>query len=182
MADYCFSLKENNVINKIKDGLICCFGNEKPVIICVGTDLAIGDCLGPIVGTMLYNKKIDAFIYGRLSATVTAKDVAPIKEFVQKAHPKTKTLIIDAAIGQKEDVWTIKLSPSPIKPGLGANKSLPQLGNANIIGIVAEKSSANYSFLNLTRLSPVYEMAKTIAAGVGKYFDYLSEEEKRFAL
>ena len=169
-------MTENNVSGKIKEGLIACFGQNKPIIVCVGTDITIGDCLGPIVGTMLSKRGIDAFIYGKLSATVTAKEVAPIKEFIAKTHPNAKTLVIDAAIGEKEDLWTIKLSPSAIRPGLGANKLLPALGNANVIGIVAEKSSANYSFMNLTRLSPVYEMAKTIADGVTGYFEYLKEE------
>ena len=45
-----------------------------PVILCIGSDLAIGDSLGPICGTMLKEKKSDpnAFIYGTLKSPVTA--------------------------------------------------------------------------------------------------------------
>ena len=116
------------------------------MIVCIGTDLSIGDSLGPIVGTMLHEYNLNAFVYGRLSETITAKDIRSIKSFVEKAHPKAKTLIVDAAIGEKNDVGSIKMSLAPIRPGLGANKDLPEIGTVNLIGIVAERSCANYSF------------------------------------
>jgi putative sporulation protein YyaC len=178
MLEYSFGLTENHLKDKISDGLDRFFGGQKPVIVCVGTDLSIGDSLGPIVGTMLYEYRLDAFVYGRLSETITAKDVRSIKTFLEKAHPTAKTLIVDAAIGEKNDVGSIKLSLAPIRPGLGANKDLPKIGTVNLIGIVAERSCANYSFLNLTRLSPVYEMARKIADGIADYFVGLKSDKK----
>ena len=178
MLEYCFGLTENHLKDKISNGLERFFGGQKPIIICIGTDLSIGDSLGPIVGTMLHEYRINAFIYGRLSETITAKDIKSIKSFVSKVHPTTKTLVVDAAIGGKDDVGSIKMSLAPIRPGLGANKDLPEIGTVNLIGIVAERSCANYSFLNLTRLSPVYEMAKSIADGIAAYFEN-SLPEKR---
>ena len=178
MLEYSFGLTENHLKDKISNGLDRFFGGQKPVIVCIGTDLSIGDSLGPIVGTMLHEYNLNAFVYGRLSETITAKDIRSIKSFVEKAHPKAKTLIVDAAIGEKNDVGSIKMSLAPIRPGLGANKDLPEIGTVNLIGIVAERSCANYSFLNLTRLSPVYEMARKIADGIADYFFGFKADKK----
>ena len=178
MPEYRFDLTENHLKDKISNGLESFFGGQKPVIVCIGTDLSIGDSLGPIVGTMLHEYDLNAFIYGRLSETITAKDIRSVKSFVSKAHPTAKTLVVDAAIGGKDDVGSIKMSLAPIRPGLGANKDLPEIGTVTLIGIVAERSCANYSFLNLTRLSPVYEMAKSIADGIADYFVKIRPDKK----
>ena len=50
---------------------------KPPVVVCVGSDLAIGDSLGPIVGSMLKYKTqgLQLYIYGTLAAPVTAKEI-----------------------------------------------------------------------------------------------------------
>lgn len=171
MEDFSLHYRENNSVKKIADRLNYYFGGKRPIVVCIGTDLTIGDSLGPIVGTMLTERKLNAFIYGTLTTPITAKDVVSMRRFLTCAHPMSRILVIDAAIGKKEDLGYIKTCHAPIKPGLGADKNLPEIGNVNIIGIVAEKSSANYSFLNLTRLSKVYEMSKIIADGITGYFN-----------
>lgn len=174
MNEFSFYVNENankNVCGSLK----YFFNGDKPVILCIGTDAAIGDSLGPIVGTMLKKAKIDAFVYGTLSAAITAKEISKIKSFIKLAHTNSKLLVIDAAIGESADIGKIKVMPSAIKPGLGANKNLPSLGDVTIIGIVAEKSRANYAFLNLTRLSPIYSMAEKIADGIISYFGALEK-------
>lgn len=165
----------SNADNNVSGSLKYFFGGDKPVILCIGTDAAIGDSLGPIVGTMLKKANIDAFVYGTLSSAITAKEVVKIKNFIKAAHTNSKILVIDAAIGDSADIGKIKIMPNPIKPGLGANKNLPSVGDVTIIGIVAEKSRANYAFLNLTRLSPVYNMAEKIAEGIIAYFGTLEK-------
>ena len=178
MLEFRFDLTENHLTEKLSDCLDFLFGGRKPIIICIGTDLSIGDSLGPLIGTMLKEKGLNAFVYGRLSETITAKEIKAIKNFVEKSHPSAKTLVIDAAIGDEDDVGSIKISLAPIRPGLGANKNLPEIGTATIIGIVAKRSCANYSFLNLTRLSPVYRMARCIADGIEEYFDKTEGKQK----
>ena len=169
MLEYAFCRDDKNFSKKVTGGLEYFLGGEKPVVLCIGTDLSIGDSLGPIVGTLLYERSVNAFVYGRLSATITAKEVHALKRFIGLTHPSSKALVVDAAIGDKNEVGKVKLSSAPIKPGLGANKDLPELGDVNIIGVVAERSKTNYSFLNLTRLSLVYKMAVAIADGISDY-------------
>lgn len=182
MNRFCFHFDENNVAKKISDGLEYYFDGRLPVIICVGTDLTIGDSLGPIVGTMISDKFSQTYIYGKLGSPVTAKDIKPLKDFILKVHKNAKTLVIDAAIGNTGDVGYLKMSSAPIRPGLGANKLLPEIGNVNLIGIVAEKSAANYSFLNLTRLSPIYKMAQAISDGVVGYLEKTKLEQIKVEL
>ena len=53
-----------------------------PVILCIGSDLSVGDSLGPLCGTMLSERTgADIFVYGTLKKTVTAKEVRYMSEF-----------------------------------------------------------------------------------------------------
>lgn len=139
-----------------------------PVVICVGSDLAIGDSLGPIVGSMLKYKtqNLDLFIYGTLSAPVTAKELPYMRSFLKETHPRSQILAIDAAVGEKGDIGLIRITSSPLLPGAGAGKKLGSLGDVAIMGIVAEKSLSNYGLLNTTRLNLVYTMAETLSEGL----------------
>jgi len=136
-----------------------------PVVLCVGSDLAIGDCLGPITGSMLKRKTqgIPTFIYGTLSSPVTAKEIRYIRKFLKETHPRSPVIAVDAAVGGEGDIGLIKISDSPLRPGAGANKNLGTIGDLSVMGIVAEKSVANYALLNQTRLNLVYKMSEIIS-------------------
>ena len=136
-----------------------------PVVVCVGSDLAIGDSLGPICGSMLKYKTqgLNVFLYGTLSAPVTAKEIKHIREFLKETHKNSPIIAVDAAVGEEGDIGLIKISDKPLFPGAGANKQLGAIGDMSILGIVAEKSVANYGLLNTTRLHLVYTMSEIIA-------------------
>jgi putative sporulation protein YyaC len=139
-----------------------------PVVVCVGSDLAIGDSLGPIVGSMLKYKTqgLNFFLYGTLAAPVTAKEIKYTRSFLQKTHPDSPIIAVDAAVGEKGDIGLIRVTNHPLFPGAGANKQLGELGDVSILGIVAEKSITNYGILNTTRLNLVYTMSEIISEGL----------------
>lgn len=141
------------------------FSPISPIVVCVGSDLAIGDSLGPIVGSMLRYKTqgLNTFIYGTLSAPVTAKEIKYLRSHLKTTHKKRVTIVVDAAVGAQGDIGMIKVSNAPLYPGAGANKKLGAIGDISIMGIVAEKSIANYALLNTTRLNLVYTMSEIIA-------------------
>ena len=170
MSEFYYSSEQKNVSNYLTRKLGEMLKGEIPVIVCIGTDATIGDSLGPICGTMLEGRMKEEFIYGTLQKTVTAKEIRTIKTFISKVHPLSKVLVIDAAVGKLEDVGYIKISDAPIKPGLGADKDLPEIGDISIISIIGEKTNGNYAFMNMTRLSPVYYIAKLIADGIEGYY------------
>ncbi len=135
------------------------------VLVCVGSDLAVGDSLGPLTGSMLKYKTqgLNVFLYGTLASPVTAKEIKYLRTFLRETHEGCQIIAIDAAVGEKGDIGLIKLSDKPLLPGAGANKRLGSVGDISIMGIVAEKSLANYSLFNSTRLHLVYTMSEIIS-------------------
>ena len=75
---------------------------EMPVIVCVGSDLAIGDSLGPVCGSMLQYKTrgLPVFVYGTLPSPVTAKEIPYLRSFLKDTHAGKKILAVDAAVGR----------------------------------------------------------------------------------
>ena len=141
---------------------------KPPVIVCIGSDLAIGDSLGPISGSMLKFKTqgLGIFLYGTLAAPITAKEIKYMRTFLKETHRGCPIIAIDAAVGNEGDIGLIKINDSPLMPGAGANKQLGALGDISIMGVVAEKSVANYGLLNTTRLNLVYSMAEIVSNGL----------------
>ena len=143
-----------------------------PVLLCIGSDLSVGDSLGPVTGTRLKEKLsgLGCYIYGTLSKPITAHEVKYVGQFIRSTHPLSPIIAIDAAVGSSGDIGLIRISKGGIKPGSGANKKLGRVGDISIIGVVAEKSVFNFSLLSATRLNIVYKMAGIIAEGVSTYF------------
>lgn len=155
---------ENKAFCKAFDGDF----QKPPVIVCIGSDLAVGDSLGPITGSMLKHKTqgLNLFVYGSLSAPITAKEMKYMRSFLKETHPDRQIIAIDAAVGDRGDIGLIKSSRAPLYPGAGANKKLGAIGDISILGIVAEQSVANFSLLNSTRLNLVYSMAEIISSAL----------------
>lgn len=156
-------------------------GQDPPVILCVGSDLAIGDSLGPVTGTLLKKKAngIGGYVYGTLKSSVTAKEINYVGDFLKKTHPKSKIIAVDAALGEESEIGLIKISNESLRPGSGANKQLGTIGDLSILGIVADKHNFSYETLNLTRLGLVYTMAETISAAVYDFWQKYLERKKQ---
>lgn len=146
-------------------------GANLPVILCIGSDLSVGDSLGPVTGTKLKEKLygLHCFVYGTLSKPITAHEVKYMNNFLRETHPESPILAIDAAVGVAGDIGLIKVCPKSLKPGSGANKKLSKVGDVSILGIVAEKTVFNYSLFSATRLNVVYRMSEIISEGVSSY-------------
>lgn len=152
---------------------------KTPVVACVGSDLSVGDSLGPIVGTKLKEKLngLNVYVYGCLQKPLTAHEIKYTNDFLKSTHPDSPIIAIDAAVGTAGDVGLIKVINSGLKPGSGANKKLAKVGDVSIMGIVAEKSLFNYSLFSATRLNLVYRMAEIISDGVANFIiDMLSKQ------
>ncbi len=168
--EYTFSFYNRSAMQGTGAALSRFLGEQSvpPVLVFVGTDLAIGDSLGPVAGTMAQQMipRSDCFIYGTLAAPMTAKEMKYMRKFIADTHPKSKVVVIDAAVGEVGDIGLIRVVDRPLAPGKGVNKALGSLGDISVMGIVSEKSVFNYSLMNLTRLGLVYKMAEIIAGGL----------------
>ena len=142
-----------------------------PVIVCIGSDLSVGDSLGPVTGTKLKEKLkgYNVYVYGTLAKPITAHEVKYTNQFIKNTHPESTIIAIDAAVGAAGDIGLIKVAKRGIKPGSGANKRLAKVGDVSVMGIVAEKSLFNYSLFSSTRRNVVYKMAEIIAEGVATF-------------
>ena len=144
---------------------------KMPVVLCVGSDLSVGDSLGPVTGTKIKEKlkNLNCFVYGTLSKPITAHEVKYMNDFLKNTHPESPIIAVDAAVGLAGDIGLIKVAGRGLKPGSGANKKLQKVGDVSIMGIVAERSVFNYSLFSATRLNVVYKMAEIISEGIASY-------------
>lgn len=136
--------------------------NSNTIIVCIGTDRCIGDCLGPLVGTMLKEKYFPLPVYGTVSSPIHALNLEQRLTEIKILHPKSNILGIDACLGEKDSIGEIHCRDYPIHPGKGVGKNLPDVGDSSIIGIV-DSSDSDEIFTNRNiRLSFVLDIAKTI--------------------
>ncbi len=154
-----------------------------PVIACIGSDLSVGDSLGPIVGTKLIEKlrHLNVYVYGCLAKPLTAHEIRYTNEFIRSTHPTSPIIAVDAAVGAAGDVGLIKIVKGGLRPGSGANKKLTKVGDVSIMGIVAEKSMFNYSLFSSTRLNLVYKMSQIISDGIADYIVELLTGNKKLS-
>ena len=111
---------------------------------------------------------LGVYVYGTLASPITAKEIKYIRTFLKETHAGSQILAVDAAVGAEGDIGLLKLSDTPLSPGAGANKKLGVIGDISIMGIVAEKSVANYGLFNTTRLNLVYCMSEIVSDAIAQ--------------
>lgn len=131
-----------------------------PVVLCIGSDRVTGDCLGPIVGQMLVERKAKAFVYGTLSHPVTALNLKDAVGHIRKVHGNKKVLAIDSSVGKLSDVGKIRITFGSIAPGSADGKKLPKVGDVSITATVTDPRTTP---LSAVRLGTVYSLALEIA-------------------
>lgn len=140
--------------------------NSDIVIVCIGSDRATGDCLGPLVGDKLSKSKCPYFVYGTLDAPVHAKNLHRTIKTIYKKHTNPFIIAIDASLGNSNHVGYVSLIQGALKPGIGVNKSLPDIGNISITGIVNISGMINNIIIQSTRLAVVMNLADFISDGL----------------
>lgn len=157
-------------VNTINNYLRTYFKNNKKlddiIIIGIGTDKCIGDCLGPLVGTILKRKNFNFSVYGTLKRPLHALNLKDRLRTINAKHPNAFIIAVDACLGEDENIGTVQIRNGPIDPGKGVGKNLPSVGDLSIIGIVDKLSNNSGSTLHNIRLSFVLEMAEIIAEGI----------------
>lgn len=145
--------------------------NREIVLICIGSDRATGDCLGPIVGNKLrlheqrFHKK-GFHLYGTLEKPIHAKNLEATVGFIQLYHPGALIIAIDASLGVSNHVGYITLGEGALNPGVGVDKNLPAVGDIFITGIVNLSGYGGQLLLQTTHLNLVMQLADFIALGL----------------
>lgn len=157
--DFCQTLSLLIQKNRQKD--------KKLVLLCIGSDRATGDCLGPIIGYKLSRiSHPDLIIYGTLSEPVHAKNLSETITKIKQLHKNATILAIDASLGTSSHIGYITLGEGALYPGIGVNKELPYVGDIYITGIVNISGMLSNMLLQTTRLDVVMQLADFICCGI----------------
>lgn len=183
IANYYFNPKEKLSLykfsNSLQDLIISKNSMNYPIVlICIGTDRATGDSLGPIIGYKLekyYRGNIK--ILGTLANPVHAKNLESSLDQLKELYRNAFVVAIDASLGRADHIGLVNLGEGPIAPGAGVNKVLPPVGDIYITGIVNFSGPMELLMLQNTRLNTVMEMADFITLGIATTLSQLKEKK-----
>ncbi|HHW60904.1 MAG TPA: spore protease YyaC [Syntrophomonadaceae bacterium] len=133
------------------------------VFLCIGTDRATGDCLGPLVGTRLKSLHASAHVYGTLERPAHATNLHNVLGEIQDLFYDPLLVAVDASLGRVDRVGYINVREGCLKPGTALNKSLPEVGDFHVSGVVNVGGFLDQMVLQNTRLYVVHRMAENIA-------------------
>lgn len=141
--------------------------HDQLIILCIGSDRSTGDSLGPLVGHNLCKYNLNnVFVYGTLKEPVHASNIQNVIDMIYDNFENPFILAIDASLGTRSHVGYYTLGQGPLIPGLGVNRSLPEIGDIHITGIVNYSGLFDGMLLQTTRLSSVMTLADTISTGI----------------
>lgn len=151
------------------------------VFLCIGTDRIIGDCLGPLVGTMLEEKleKYNIFnftIYGTLQKNICYTNIQEMLEILEKKHKNACIVVIDAALSNKENIGKIFIKKEKMVLGKSLNKAKVEIGDISIKAVVGKDyklSKYNFSSMQNISLSVVIRLANLISEGIYEVIKYI---------
>jgi putative sporulation protein YyaC len=168
-----FSSSEKNTAYELGRALVelmtaQSLANRTIVFLCIGSDRATGDCLGPIIGYKLskYMNRHCYYVYGTLEEPVHAKNLKDTVEMINQIHADPFIIAIDASLGKSDHVGYITLGEGPLKPGAGVDKDLPEVGDLFITGIVNFSGFLDHMLLQTTRLNVVMSLADHICLAI----------------
>lgn len=144
------------------------------IVVCIGTDRATGDALGPLVGDYLLSQNTEYHVAGTLQTPVHALNIKETIDQIYTRFFNPFVIAVDASLGLPKDVGFVTLTNSHLYPGKGVNKKLPAIGDISITGIVNQSGHPGVNLLQNTRLYTVKKMADFIGEALLCTNDYLS--------
>lgn len=147
------------------------FKENRPIIfLCIGTDRATGDSLGPLIGYKLKNiSHKNIYIYGSLEYPIHSINLIDILNKINCNFINPFIIGVDASLGNVQHIGKIFIEDLPLRPGLALDKNLPEVGEMNIKGVVNISGSLDFMMLQNTRLFVVMSLADCISNGI-KHF------------
>ncbi|HWI63837.1 MAG TPA: spore protease YyaC [Symbiobacteriaceae bacterium] len=146
------------------------------VLVCIGTDRSTGDALGPLVGSYLAEQVLPGCsVFGTLDNPVHATNLADTMDWIDRNYRDPLVMAVDACLGRVESVGYLTVGSGSLKPGAAVNKTLPEVGQVYVTGIVNVGGFMEFLVLQNTRLSLVYRMAKVAAVGIAQGVQALVE-------
>ena len=138
------------------------------IFLCIGSDRATGDSLGPLIGPKLkLQQPLHPYlVYGTLEEPVHAKNLETTMELIHRRHKNPFIIAIDASLGSASHIGYYTLATGSLKPGAGVGKDLLMVGDVSITGIVNLSGLLDHMLLQTTRLHTVMSLAERISFGI----------------
>ena len=153
--------------------------NQEIIILCIGSDRSTGDSLGPLIGHQFRDYiSPGMYLIGDLNQPVHAANLNYCLKTIIKTFDNPYIIAIDASLGKEDHVGYMTLATGPLKPGLGVKKKLPEVGDIHITGIVNSSRDMEFSTLQTTRLSIIFQIADAIVLALRTFNDdyYIQQE------
>ena len=147
------------------------------IFLCVGTDLILGDSIGPIIGTKL--KKLEneyIKIFGTLSKTLNFNNARNEINNIYLNYQNPYIITIDAALSNFNEVGDIVLDKGFIKIGKALEKSICFYSNTNIKCVVGNNvcMKENLNQLKNIEEQEIYSMANIVYNGIKKVLNKIN--------
>lgn len=174
-----FNIKEvkQEKVNNMVDMIVSEFfksGKESLVVVCIGTDKCIGDCLGPMVGTLLEQYGMDN-VYGTLEYPIHAINIPIRLPEIKQQHKNSFIIAVDACLGAGDEIGNINLRDVPIRPGKGVGKTLESIGQMSLVGIVDNKDLEIDFVHRPIRMGFVWDLALKVTSVIVKAINIINE-------
>lgn len=134
----------------------------KIVLVCIGSDRAIYDSLGPLVGTLLSDIGIEIPVFGSLNSPIHSENIKIRIEEIKEKFPNHKVVAIDGAFGEESDVGFIVVRHGCVKPGAGVDKNILPVGDYSIVPIIGNYEICKYLSELPIRLREIFKVAVVI--------------------
>ena len=122
--------------------------------VCIGTNRIISDSFGPRVGKKLkqvFYKNENINVYGTMENPIHLKNV---EYFLKKMENKNQIILIDSAIGRKEDIGNTYVNRGGMEIGKAFNHSIYIPANINIKTVIGAKEyMPNYSIYQIEQIA-----------------------------
>ena len=147
---------------------------ENILFVCIGNGKIIGDSLGPLIGTVLEKNK--RLIQNNVKIDVIVTFENPIlyynvEEFIKNIDSQdySEIVIIDSALGSKENIGKVMITPAEILIGVGVNRGRMVKGDIILKGVVG----INYNNISRNLIELENVEAKQIENIAGKMLDII---------
>lgn len=153
----CLKYCNSKVISKEK---------KEVIFLCIGTDKIIGDSFGPIVGHYLTQKKYT--VYGTLENTVNGTNLNKYINEIYIKHKSPYIIVIDSALGERENINKIVVGKGGIIPGSALNKKNKSIGDLYINAVVGLNCNKNFEELRNAKLYNILNLSNTVVKSISK--------------
>lgn len=146
------------------------------ILLCIGTNQLIGDCIGPMVGELLNQetKKENIIIYGNMIETINFKNARKTIEYILKKYKKPFIITVDSALGTEKMIKRIVVSRGMIKIGKSLGRSISYYSHINIKGVVGENKNTvfeNIQTLKTVKPEIIVELSNQMVTGIKKMIE-----------